>query len=260
MKQQSPLTRVLEEKKHKALSLYIMADFPERGDTVRLCRAAEEAGADFLEIGMPFSDPIADGPTIQRCSERALKNGFSIAGLFSQLTEIRSSVSIPLVLMGYVNPVLQYGIERFCEEAERCGINGVILPDMPVEEYAERYQALFNKHNLSFIFLVTSRTSSERIRILDSYSSGFLYLVSSDATTGGSLDVSRNTEEYFERISAMNLTNPLIVGFGISNHITFSAACRYAHGAIVASALLRTLEEQGTDDVVIKKFVASIRG
>ncbi len=250
----------LVENTEKVVSLYVMSDFPEQGATLNLCRSAQEAGVGLLEIGMPFSDPIADGPTIQRCSEAALKNGFSIESLFNQIAELREYITIPVLLMGYINPVLQYGIEKFCEKAQACGIDGVILPDLPVEEYLDSYQELFKKHSLSNIFLVTSRTPEERIRLLDQHSDGFLYLVSSEATTGGNLAIDQATESYFARVTAMKLNNPCVVGFGISDNKSFSTACKYASGAIVASAFLRRLEEQGAGEVVVRKFVAEIRG
>jgi tryptophan synthase alpha chain len=252
------INSIFKDKKD-ILSLYVMSDFPCANDTLNLCVAAQNAGADFLEIGMPFSDPIADGPTIQRCSEVALKNGFSIESLFNQISSIRSHVSIPLILMGYINPVLQFGIEKFCQEAKRCGIDGVILPDLPVEEYLSDYQELFKKHGINNVFLITARTSLDRIKLLDDNSDAFLYLVSSEATTGGNLAISQATEEYFARISKMKLKNPAVVGFGISDHKSFKTACEYANGAIIASAFLRTLEKEGTSQEVISKFVQKIR-
>lgn len=250
----------LLKSKEKVISLYVMSDFPEQGSTLALCRSAQDAGVGLLEIGMPFSDPIADGPTIQRCSEAALKNGFSIENLFNQIAQLREHITIPVLLMGYLNPVLQYGIEKFCQKAQACGIDGMILPDLPVEEYLVSYQELFRKHNLANVFLVTSRTPEDRIRFLDQHSDGFLYLVSSEATTGGNLAIDQATESYFARVAAMKLNNPCVVGFGISDHKSFSIACKYASGAIVASAFLRRLEEQGTDTSVVSKFVAEIRG
>ena len=243
----------------KALSLYVMSDFPNYGDTVNLCIAAQQAGVDFLEIGMPFSDPIADGPTIQRCSEVALKNGFSIEGLFKQLKSVRAKVSIPLILMGYLNPVLQFGIERFCQQAQAVGVDGVILPDLPVEEYLADYQGLFKQHGLQNIFLITARTAEERIRLLDQHSEAFLYLVSSEATTGGTLALDSSTTGYFERISRMQLKSPLIVGFGISDYKSYQAACHNSAGAIVASAFLRRLEQHGTSADVVTQFVKEVR-
>lgn len=254
------IKNAFSDPKKKLLSLYVMADFPEANETARLCAAAERAGADLLEIGMPFSDPIADGATIQRCSERALKNGFSISRLFEQIRDIRRAVSIPLILMGYINPVLQFGIEKFCAECERCGIDGLILPDLPVEEYLEMYQELFKKHGLANIFLITARTSDERIRLLDRSSDGFLYLVSSEATTGGQLEIGGGIQQYFKRVASMNLSNPLVVGFGIADRESFSRAVTHTNGAIVASAFLRSLESKGSSDADVERFVSSIRG
>ena len=258
-----PMNRIraaFKDKNKKILSLYVMADFPKAESVSQLCKSAQDAGADFLEIGMPFSDPIADGPTIQHSSEVALKNGFTIERLFQQLATIRQQVSIPLILMGYINPVLQYGIERFCADAQRSGIDGVILPDLPVEEYLDKYQALFRSHQLANIFLVTARTSAERIRLLDNNSEGFIYLVSSEATTGGNLSIDNNLELYLSRIAAMKLSNPLVVGFGISDQKSFDTACKYADGAIVASAFLRRLESEGCDFSVVSSFVNQVKG
>jgi tryptophan synthase alpha chain len=244
----------------KLLSLYVMAGFPSLDDTAALCRAAVEAGADMLEIGIPFSDPIADGETIQRASERALKNGFTIEHLFGQIKDLRKSVSVPLILMGYLNPVLQYGVEKFCKNASACGIDGLILPDLPVEDYREQYRDLFKSHGLSLIFLVTARTEPERVKYLDQHSEGFLYLVSSEATTGGTLAVGDGIQSYFERIASMKLNNPLVVGFGIADNESFSRAVTHTNGAIVASAFLRRLETEGTSPQVVTRFVHEIRG
>ena len=244
----------------KLLSLYVMAGFPSLDDTAALCRAAVEAGADMLEIGIPFSDPIADGETIQRASERALKNGFSIERLFAQIKDLRKSVSVPLILMGYLNPVLQYGVEKFCKDAQACGIDGLILPDLPVEDFRDGYRDLFKAHGLSLVFLVTARTEPERVRYLDEHSEGFLYLVSSEATTGGTLAVGDGIQNYFERIASMKLKNPLVVGFGIADHESFSRAVTHTDGAIVASAFLRRLEKEGASPQVVTRFVHEIRG
>jgi tryptophan synthase alpha chain len=242
------------------LSLYVMADFPKAGITKDLCIWAESAGAGMLEIGMPFSDPIADGPTIQRCSEVALKNGFTIEGLFDQIKDIRQSVTIPILLMGYMNPVLQFGFNRFCEQAAKCGVDGVILPDLPLEEYLTQYAAIFKEHGLVNIFLVTSRTSEDRIKLLDSHSEGFIYLVSSEATTGGNLKADSNITDYFARVAALKLKNPCVVGFGISDYNSFKTACTHAQGAIVASAFLRRIEEQGASAHMVDAFVREIKG
>lgn len=241
------------------LSLYVMAGFPQLNDTAGLCEALQNAGVDFLEIGIPFSDPVADGPTIQRASEIALKNGMTLSTLFEQLKEIRKKVSIPLILMGYINPVLQFGIESFCQKAQECGIDGVILPDLPLEVYLESYQALFKQHGIANIFLVTSRTSDERIQLIDQHSDGFIYLVSSDATTGGVLSVDAATEAYFKKIQSLKLKSPTVVGFGVSNHQAYQRACMFADGAIVASAFMRWIEQHGVGAESIQTFVKSIR-
>jgi tryptophan synthase alpha chain len=208
---------------------------------------------------MPFSDPMADGIVIQQSSQIALKNGMNLKLLFEQLKNIREEVNIPLLLMGYLNPVLQYGIKEFCEKASDLGIDGIILPDLPVYEYVEEYKDIFIKNNLHNIFLVSPETSEERLRILDSESNGFLYMVSSSSTTGAKSSIESKQEEYFERIKNSKLKNPTIIGFGISNHETFSKACEYANGAIIGSAFVKALENADLNlDKRIGEFIFSI--
>jgi len=241
------------------LSIYFTAGYPTLDSTISIAKKLEEAGADFLEIGFPYSDPVADGPVIQHSSEVALENGMTVKILFEQLRELRSHVSIPVFLMGYVNPVLQFGIEKFCEECKNVGINGVIIPDLPMYEYEELYKETFEKNGIANIFIVTPQTSEERILKIDSLSNSFIYLLSSNATTGKTLDVGDNTTAYFKRISDLQLKNPLIVGFGISDKSTFEKASSFTAGAIIGSAFVKRLKEQDFLNQ-FPAFISSIKG
>jgi len=227
----------------RILSIYFTAGYPALDSTLAIAETLEKAGADFLEIGFPYSDPVADGPVIQHSSEVALRNGMTLQRLFEQLSNLRKHVSIPVLLMGYVNPVLQYGVERFCQSCSDVGVDGVIVPDLPMYEYEELYRPVFETNGLSNIFLVTPQTSEARIRKIDELSNGFIYLLSSSATTGKNLSVSERTEAYFSRIQAMQLKNPVVIGFGISDRGTFLRATDYADGAIVGSAFVKLLGE-----------------
>ncbi|MGE8293063.1 MAG: tryptophan synthase subunit alpha [Sphingobacterium sp.] len=241
------------------LSIYFTAGYPELDSTVRIAKKLEEAGADFLEIGFPYSDPVADGPVIQHSSEIALANGMTVKKLFEQLRELRQHVQIPVFLMGYVNPVIQFGVEKFCEECKNVGVNGVIIPDLPMYEYEDLYRETFEKNGIANIFIVTPQTSTERIRKIDSLSNSFIYLLSSNATTGKTLDVGEDTNAYFKRIHDLQLKNPLIVGFGISNKDAFQKASQYTAGAIIGSAFVKRLGEKDYMDQ-IPDFIQSIKG
>ncbi|GLU42414.1 tryptophan synthase subunit alpha [Allomuricauda sp. NBRC 101325] len=241
----------------KILSIYFTAGYPKLDDTVQIIQDLEKSGVDLIEIGLPFSDPLADGPTIQESSTAALKNGMHSELLFEQIKDIRKSVSIPLILMGYFNPVLQYGVEKFCQKCEKIGIDGLILPDLPLDVYQEEYEALFKKHGLINVFLITPQTSDERIKAIDDASEGFIYMVSSASTTGAKSGFGQEQSAYFERIANMNLKNPQIVGFGISNAETFNQATEKAKGAIIGSAFIKHLTENGVDS--IGGFVRQIR-
>ncbi|MBT8289927.1 MAG: tryptophan synthase subunit alpha [Muriicola sp.] len=242
---------------HKLLSIYFTAGYPELEDTVPIIERLEKSGVDMIEIGLPFSDPLADGPTIQESSTAALKNGMHTQLLFEQLKDIRKTVSIPLIIMGYFNPVLQYGVKAFCEKCEEIGIDGLILPDLPLDVYHNEYEEVFRAHGLFNIFLITPQTSDDRIRKIDDGSEGFIYMVSSASTTGAKSGFGEEQKEYFDRIAAMELKNPQIVGFGISNAATFNQATSKAKGAIIGSAFIKMLTEKGT--LGIETFIKSIK-
>ena len=241
----------------KLLSIYFTAGYPRLEDTVPIITALEKAGVDMIEIGLPFSDPLADGPTIQASSTAALKNGMRTDVLFKQLKEVRKKVSVPLVIMGYFNPVLQYGVEAFCKKCEEIGIDGIILPDLPLDVYQKEYEAIFKAHGLLNIFLITPQTSDARINQIDEGSNGFIYMVSSASTTGAQTGFGEEQHAYFKRIANMALKNPQIVGFGISNAQTFQEATAHAKGAIIGSAFIKMLTEKGTQG--IDSFVTSIK-
>ncbi len=252
------LNKLFESKKDNLLSIYFTAGYPELNTTVDIAEALEKAGVDFLEIGFPYSDPVADGPTIQHSSEKALENGMNLNQLFEELKDLRKRVSIPILLMGYVNPMVQYGIERFCKKAAEVGVDGVIVPDLPMYEYETLYSKYFTDNGLSNIFLVTPQTSEERIRKIDGLTNSFIYLLSSSSITGKNLQVSNAIEDYYKRIKAMRLKNPAVIGFGISNNETFTKACEYARGAIVGSAFVKFLATENYLEK-ISEFIESIR-
>ncbi|MBE7174966.1 MAG: tryptophan synthase subunit alpha [Mucilaginibacter polytrichastri] len=241
------------------LSVYFTAGYPKINDTIAIAEALEKAGADFLEIGFPYSDPLADGPVIQHSSQEAIENGMTLHVLFDQLKALRSRVSIPVLLMGYINPVLQYGMEKFCADAAACGVDGFILPDLPMAEYENLYKKQMESHGLSNVFLITPQTSEERIRKIDGLSNAFIYMLSSAATTGKNLDLSDRTEAYFTRIKSMRLRHPVVIGFGISNHERFAKACDYARGAIVGSAFVKYLGETEHYLEEIRGFISEIK-
>jgi tryptophan synthase alpha chain len=250
------INQKLQEDK-KILSIYFSAGYPNLNDTVQIIQDLEKNGVDMIEIGLPFSDPLADGPTIQASSTQALHNGMTTQVLFDQLKDIRKTVNIPLVIMGYFNPMLQYGVEKFCATCTEIGIDGLIIPDLPVDVYADEYKAIFEKYGLKNIFLITPQTSDERIHFIDSVSDGFIYMVSSASVTGSSAGFGNTQEAYFQRIAQMNLKNPQVIGFGINNAETFQQATQFAKGAIIGSAFITYLKENGTAN--IKAFVESIR-
>ena len=241
----------------KLLSIYFTAGYPNVDDTVSIIENLEKSGVDMIEIGLPFSDPLADGPTIQASSTQALKNGMTSELLFEQLKDIRKSVNIPLIIMGYFNPMFQYGIEAFCKKCEEVGIDGLIIPDLPVDVYHSDYKSIFEKYGLINVLLITPQTSEERIRYIDSVSNGFIYMVSSASVTGGNSGFGDEQTNYFKRIADMKLSNPQIVGFGISNNETFTQATQYGKGAIIGSAFIKYISNNGINS--IDSFITSIR-
>lgn len=253
------IDQLFQDKKNNILSVYFTAGYPSPDSTPDILHQLQATGVDLVEIGMPFSDPLADGPVIQESSTLALKEGMSVKKLFRQLKDIRESVHIPLILMGYLNPVLQFGVEKFCRACRETGIDGVILPDLPMDEYREHYQSIFEAYDLCFIFLITPQTSDERIREIDRLSKGFIYMVSSASTTGAKNTIASQQIDYFERIKSLKLNNPLMIGFGISNRDTFQRACNYASGAIIGSAFIKALGQEGPIQHKVDQFVRSIR-
>lgn len=255
------LQKLFKEKKQNILSIYYTAGYPELDSTLKIAQKLEEAGADFLEIGFPYSDPVADGSVIQRSSQTALESGMSVKVLFEQLKDLRKQVNIPILLMGYVNPMIQYGVKEFCQKAKEVGVDGVIVPDLPMYEYEDLYKQDFLDNGISNIFIVTPQTSEERIRKIDELSNGFIYLLSSSSTTGSALNISDDITAYYERVKAMNLKNPLIIGFGISDNNSFMRANKYANGAIVGSAFVKSLGESGSEYLAnINSFIKNIKG
>jgi tryptophan synthase alpha chain len=254
----SRIQELFKKKKSNVLNVYCTAGFPQIDSTLPVMQALQQNGADIIELGMPYSDPLADGPVIQQSSSIAIANGMTIAKLFEQLKDFRKEISIPVILMGYMNPVLQYGFEKFCADAASVGIDGLILPDLPEYEFETEYGTIIKKHQLDFIFLVTPETSAERIKKLDSISSGFLYAVSSSSTTG-SEKKSASPEDYLKKLKTLKLKNPVLVGFGIKDKQSFDVACQYANGAIIGSAYINAL---GKDDNIMdatQRFLLSIR-
>lgn len=245
------------QKGDKLLSIYFTAGYPALNDTVHIIQDLEKNGVDMIEIGLPFSDPLADGPTIQESSTAALRNGMTTEILFNQLKNIRKTVSIPLIAMGYFNPMLQYGVEAFCKKCHDIGIDGIIMPDLPLDVYQDEYEETFKKYGLINIFLITPQTSDERIRQIDAASNGFIYMVSSASVTGSKSGFGTEQSDYFERIAKMSLKNPQVVGFGIKDSETFQAATKNAKGAIIGSAFIKHLTASGLKE--IGSFIKDIK-
>lgn len=253
------IDKLFKDKKHNVLSVFYTAGFPNLNDTIVIAKELERAGADIIEIGIPFSDPVADGPTIQASSKIALDNGMNVSLLLNQVKQIRKDVSVPIVLMGYLNPVLQYGIEKFFTDAVASGVDGLILPDMPLEEYQSQYKTLAESLGLKVIFLVSPTTSESRIRLIDETSSGFVYAVSSSSTTGAKTGFNAEQESYFAKLKSMHLKNPFLIGFGISDQATFQQASTHAHGAIVGSTFVNLLKESNDFERDIDNFVKNLK-
>jgi tryptophan synthase alpha chain len=256
------LTTLFEHKTADVLNVYFTAGFPQLHDTVPILKALQDAGADLVEIGMPYSDPVADGETIQRSNQQALENGMTVATLFEQLRGIREQgITVPILLMGYLNPVVQFGVEKFCQQCQEVGVDGVILPDLPLEVYERQYRPLFAQYNLKVVFLVTPQTSAARVRQLDALADGFIYLVAAAGTTGAQTDMNADVDAYLSRTKALGLQNPTLVGFGISDAASFAAASRHTTGAIIGSAFIRLLQQTPAEKhtEAITEFVSSIR-
>src|SRR5512140_2794768 len=251
---------LFQTKKKDILSIYFTAGYPLLSSTAGIIKDLAGSGADMIEIGIPFSDPLADGPVIQKSSQTALKNGMSITLLFKQLADIRKEVSVPLILMGYVNPVLKFGIEKFCKKCREIGIDGLILPDLPPEIYMDEYPGLFEKYDLSSILLISPKSPDERIRMIDRLSTGFIYMVSSSSTTGTRAGFTEDQLSYFRRIKGMNLKKPRLIGFGISDPVSFNQACETADGAIIGSAFIKMLDSEGSGPENINQFIRKITG
>ena len=248
---------LFEQKPHKILNVYCTAGYPELDSTLKVMLALQENGADLIELGMPYSDPLADGEVIQASSARALANGMTISILFEQLKGFRKQVRLPVILMGYMNPVLQYGFERFCSDAAALGIDGLILPDLPEYEFEKEYGPILKKYGLDFIFLVTPETSIERVKKLDELSSGFLYAVSSSSTTGSD-KVMGSVTAYLQKLGTYGIKNPVLVGFGIKDKKSFEEACTYANGAIIGSAYIKALSVSGDPVIATKSFLSGV--
>jgi tryptophan synthase alpha chain len=251
------IDELFARKKKNVLNVYCTAGYPHLNSTVEVLTALQQHGADLIEIGMPYSDPLADGPVIQQSNMVALENGMSILILFEQLQPVRETIQVPIILMGYMNPIMQYGLEKFCAAAEAVGIDGIILPDLPMYEFETTYQQLFKKHGLKFIFLVTPETGQDRIKKIDQLSSGFLYAVSSSSTTGNNKVIS-NQSAYFEKLQRMKLANPVLVGFGIKDKATFQSAAARTNGAIIGSAYIKALEHSINIQATTKEFLNTI--
>lgn len=255
----SRLQELFNKKKKEVLNIYFTAGHPQLNSVIPIMESLEENGADIIELGMPYSDPLADGPVIQQSSQVALSNGMDLDVLFSQLSNMRSKISIPVILMGYMNPVMQYGFEKFCASASAVGVDGLILPDLPVHEFEQSYQSTLKNYGLDMIFLVTPETSNERVIKLDSLSTGFLYAVSSSSITGGS-GTNSGFEAYIARLNSLSLKNPVLVGFGISDKAGFKKATAMTQGGIIGSAFIRALSGSSDVKATTKSFLSSILG
>ncbi|MCP1253747.1 MULTISPECIES: tryptophan synthase subunit alpha [Elizabethkingia] len=241
----------------KKLNIYFTAGVPQLNDTAQIMKTIQSAGADMIEVGIPYSDPVADGPVIQKSDELALQNGMTITKLFEQLKTVKDEINIPVILMGYLNPVLKFGFEKFCQECQASGVSGLILPDLPPIEFEKKYQKILEQYGINFTFLVTPETSDERIQYLDSLSSGFLYAVSSSSTTGTNQEI--DNDAYFKRLRSLNLKNPVLIGFSIKNKTDFDKVTQHADGAIIGSAFVKILLENENWESKAAEFIKSIK-
>lgn len=252
------ITNLFETKKNGILSVYFTAGYPQMNDTVTILKELEKKGINSVEVGIPFSDPMADGPVIQEAATQALRNGMSLHMLFDQLKDVRREVHIPIILMGYLNPIMQFGFESFCKKCAEVGIDGVIIPDLPFADYMADYKETADRYDLKMIMLITPETSEERIRLIDEHTSGFIYMVSSAATTGAQQSFDDQKQAYFRRINAMNLRNPRLVGFGISNKATFDAAASNSSGCIIGSKFIQLLKSEATITAAIDRLLEAL--
>ena len=253
------LTQLFATKKEGLLNIYFTAGYPQLEDTRTILKALQDGGADMVEIGIPFSDPIADGPIIQASNDLALNNGITLKKIVQQLQGLREEIHIPVILMGYINTALQYGIEELAKDLHAIGVDGMIFPDLPIDEYQDKYQELFEANNLSMVFLVTPQTSTERLKYIDEASSGFIYVVSTASTTGNEAKDLDGQKEYFERIKNAKFNNPTMIGFNIKDHASYSEACKYANGAIIGSAFIKMLGNSHLLEKDIKEFVSFVK-
>lgn len=249
------ITQLFENKNKNILSIYFTSGFPHLNDTCEIIRELESNGVDLIEIGIPFSDPMADGPTIQESGTIALRNGMTLSLLFDQLKDIRKNTAIPLIMMGYLNPIMQYGFEDFCRKCKEIGIDGAIIPDLPFKDYLEEYKPIAEKYGIRIIMLITPETSVERVRLIDEHTDGFIYMVSSAATTGAQKSFDEQKQAYFKKINGLNLRNPLLIGFGISNKATLVAAQENSNGAIIGSKFISLLK----DSADVKTAVTNLK-
>ena len=253
------ISHLFETKKSSILSIFFTAGYPKLDDTAIVLKALQSRGIDMVEVGIPFSDPMADGPVIQSASTQALRNGMTLRHLFEQLEAVRGEIHIPIILMGYLNPIMQFGFEAFCQACVKAGVSGMIVPDLPFADYMSSYKAIAEKYDLKMIMLITPETSEERIRLIDEHTSGFIYMVSSAAITGAQKSFDDQKQAYFHRINTMNLHNPRLVGFGISNKVTFEAAANNSRGAIIGSRFVQLLGSEPTAEAAVEKLLESLK-
>lgn len=254
------INELFSKKEKDLLSIYFCAGYPQPQNVASTVKSLQANGVNMVEIGIPFSDPMADGPVIQNAATQSLRNGTTLQGIFNQLKDIRKDVTIPLVLMGYLNPIIQYGFQNFCKSCKECGVDGVIIPDLPYQEYMDEYKTIADEYDIKVIMLITPETSEERIRLIDEHTDGFIYMVSSAAITGTQKEFDQKKQDYFKRINDMSLRNPRMIGFGISNRQTFQAACSNAAGAIIGSKFVTLLDKNnGDSDKAIKELIDDLK-
>ncbi len=259
MENKSRIEKLFNTKNSNILSVYYPAGYPKIDDTMAVLSQLEKKGVDMVELGIPFSDPMADGAVIQAASTKALENGISLRKIFEQISAMRQTITIPVVLMGYLNPIEQFGFENFCKECQKCGVDGVIIPDLPYKEYIDAFKAVANQYKIDVIMFITPETSLERVKLIDENSSGFIYMVSSAATTGAQKSFAGAQEKYFEKINSMQLKNPRVIGFGVSNRETFNSACKNSSGAIIGSHFVKLLGQESAIETAVDKLLESIK-